>query len=315
MYAKSTKGKKTKGLMLGSVLLVLAGMLILAHSTWPSLQNTVFATARPLKDWVKQQLTLVPAEQAKLQDRHAQVAYKFIILSDTHQDVAYFPKIVDEIAKRQDSAFVAHLGDLTDAGEQDKLIEAKQVLDRIPEKVYVLPGDHDLNWIPRHDLTNFKAVFGEKKTYYSFNKGQEHYIFIDNSDLNTGIDEEQWQWLEADLRRYKRQHIYALMSTPLSNPYLSFKKMGSQNDLVAQQAVRLEKLLGQYDTKAMFAGDTHTFAQYDDALTHIPTITVGSAGSTKNPLPLYVLVEIFNNGGYNVTSVPYSSSIPVQGTD
>jgi hypothetical protein len=243
------------------------------------------------------------------------VAYKFAILSDTHEDETYFPKIVDQIQKRQDIVFVAHLGDLSNAGDKLKLQEAKNILDHISEPVFVIPGDHDLNWLPQHDLANFMQVFHEQKTYYTTNRANEHFIFLDNSNINSGLSDAEWQWLEADLQSNRQPNIYVFMSTPLSNPYLSFKKMGAENEGVAAQAEKLSKLFGQYHVKAIFAGDTHTFSKYDDTISGVPTITVGSAGSTKNPLPLYLTVDILENGGYNVTSIPYTSAIPVQGSD
>jgi hypothetical protein len=73
--------------------------------------------------------------------------------------------------------------------------------------------------------------------------------------------------------------------------------------------------LTRYPVKAILAGDTHTYAQYKDADSKLQTITVGAAGSTKNLLPLYVIIEIFTDGSYNATSVPISHAITVQGTD
>jgi 3',5'-cyclic AMP phosphodiesterase CpdA len=227
----------------------------------------------------------------------------------------YFPQIVDEIASRQDIAFVAHLGDVSDAGDKAKLQQAKGVLDRIDEPVYVLPGDHDLNWFPAHDLTNFLQVFKQKRAYFSLNHGSEHFLFIDNSDLNNGISQTQWRWIAEDLAVHADQAIYVFMSTPLSNPYLAFKAMGSQSQTVKDQAVQLGQLLKKYPVRAIFAGDTHTFAQYTDHDSQLPIITVGASGATKNLLPLYVIVDIFSDGSYNVTSIPYQHAIPVQGAD
>jgi predicted phosphodiesterase len=245
---------------------------------------------------------------------HKQVAYSFAILSDAHQDTHYFPPIVKAIAERQDLAFVAYLGDLSDAGDKSQLLAGKAVLDTINQPVYVLPGDHDYNWFPQHDLTNFKQVFGSR-TYYSFNYQQQHFMLIDNSDLNNGISPQQWDWIEKDLKAHANAPIYVFMSTPVSNPYLTFKAMGSQSQAVKQQSVKLAQLLSQYSVKVAFAGDTHTFAQYQDHDTQLPIVTVGASGSTKNLLPLYVIVDIFSDGSYNATSMPYKQAIPVQGND
>ena len=241
-----------------------------------------------------------------LQDKNTSpVEYKFAVLADSHQDTQVFPRIVEEIANRDDLRFVAHLGDLSNAGDKAKLIEAKSILDRIAEPVYVLPGDHDLNWLPKRDLTNFLDVFELPMSTYDVSYGSQYYLFIDNSDAQHGIPSNEMEWISSALDQHKNQDVYIFMSTPLSNPYLDFKTMGAQSEAVKQQAKELGKLLSQYEIKAIFAGDTHTFAQYRDESTNIPIVTVGAAGSNKNPLPLYVVVEILADGSYNVTSVPY----------
>jgi 3',5'-cyclic AMP phosphodiesterase CpdA len=290
-------------------LVILTILIILSIGLWRA--GVISQTARNLVKYVPllQMVPLVPTPTAK------PVAFKFAVLSDSHQDTQYFPDIVNQIAARTDLNFVAHLGDLTDAGDKDKLIQAKSFLDRITEPVYVLPGDHDLNWFPEHDLTNFKQVFGLKHTYYSLDHQGIHFMFIDNSDLNHGINTIQWQWIEQDLKQHAQQSTYVFMSTPLSNPYIAYKAMGAVSDSIKQQSKQLGQLLNKYSVRAIFAGDTHTFAQYTDQESNLPIITVGAAGSTKNLLPLYVIVEIFTDGSYNATSMPYQHAIPVTGSD
>lgn len=234
--------------------------------------------------------------------------YKFALIADSHEDLSVYPEIVADIAARQDLVFVAHLGDLSNAGESQKLQESKQILDTINAPVHVLPGDHDSNWVPRRDLTNFKQVFGLQRTSFSVTHDTEKFIFIDNSDGNEGISLESWEWLSHELEISKNHNIYVLMSTPLSNPYLTFKTMGSQSESVKKQAEELGNLLLNYKVKAIFAGDTHTFSQYKDKSTEIPIITVGATGVNKNPLPLYTVVEILSDGSYNVSSIPLNKN-------
>jgi 3',5'-cyclic AMP phosphodiesterase CpdA len=244
----------------------------------------------------------------KQPNSNADVQLRFALLSDSHEDTAVYPAIVEQISARGDLSFVAHLGDLSNAGEIEKLQESKSFLDRIAVPVYVLPGDHDLNWVPRHDLTNFRQVFGLNRTSYAFTSQGYRFLFIDNSDSTKGISSEVWQWLEQELEQQRDKQVYVFMSTPLSNPYLSFKTMGSQSDSVKQQGVELAALLNQYNVRVIFAGDTHTFSQYKDEETGLPIVTVGAAGTNKNPLPLYVEVEILSDGSYNIKNIPYDNN-------
>lgn len=233
------------------------------------------------------------------------VKYKFAIISDSHADSEIYPKIIAEIKQRQDIQFLAHLGDHSSGGELHELQQSKDYLDRLSIPVYVLPGDHDLNWLPRRDLTNFLAVFQLPVTTYGFYKDQQYYMFIDNSDAKNGIPQEEIDWIKVALNQHQDKDIYVFMSTPLSNPYLDFKTMGAQSDKVKEQAKELGEILSTGRVKVIFAGDTHTYSQYRDDDTDIPIVTVGAVGTNKNPLPLYVVVEILSDGEYNVTSIPY----------
>lgn len=233
------------------------------------------------------------------------VEYQFAIISDTHNDTDIYPQIITKLASRSDIEFVAHLGDHGSGGEIAELQQSKAQLDRLPQPVYVLPGDHDLNWLPQRDASNFKQVFGLNQTSYHIQHRDEHFIFLDVSNSSQGLSNHDWQWLDTTLNDISQGSIYVFMSTPLSNPFLTFKEMGSQSQKVEQQARQLGQILKSHNVKAIFAGDTHTFSQYNDEYTGLPIVTVGAAGTNKNPLPMYVLVEILSDGGYNVTSIPF----------
>ncbi len=295
-----------KGCLFVVTLLIMAVIGGLAYLWWPTkswegLKTEINSLSRTVQSIVKSSTEKL-AEPSKADKK---VAYRFAILSDSHEDTTVFPKIVGQIAARQDLSFVAFLGDASNAGELSKLREAKAYLDNIEIPVHVIPGDHDRNWLPQRDLRNYKQTFGVTATSFSFSKGDESFIFIDNSDSTNGIDAASWAWLEGELEKRKETNMYVFMSTPLYNPYLSFKTMGSQNEAVKDQAGQLADLLSGYPVQVIFAGDTHTYSQYKDEEHKLSVVTVGSAGTNKNFLPLYVEVEIYSDGSYNATSIPY----------
>lgn len=298
-------GKRRKSRALGTLLVATIFIVISAIAIY-------FALGRPFDsinnvisiEGLLSRLSEISTQSSKNTSSNAQVKYKFAVISDNHEDLSIYPRIVEQIAARNDLAFVAHLGDQSNAGESLKLQESKNILDSIEVPVYVLPGDHDSNWVPRRDLTNFKQVFNLQQTSYAVTYQSDRYIFIDNSDGDEGISAEAWSWLSRELESSKDLNKYVFMSTPLSNPYLAFKTMGAQSDEVKRQAEDLGKMLKDYGIKAILAGDTHTFSQYKDESTNIPIITVGATGVNKNPLPLYVVVEILSDGSYNVSSIP-----------
>ena len=298
-------GKKRKSRVLRILLVTTIFIVVTAIAIYFILGRSFDSISNAISvESLLSRLGEISTQSSKSTQSRAQVKYKFAVISDNHEDTSVYPKIVEQIAARSDLVFVAHLGDQSNAGERIKLQESKGILDNIEVPVYVLPGDHDSNWVPRRDLTNFKQVFNLQQTSYAVTHESERYIFIDNSDGNEGISTEAWDWLSRDLESSQGLNKYVLMSTPLSNPYLTFKTMGAQSNEVKQQAEDLGKMLMDYGVKAIFAGDTHTFSQYKDESTNIPIITVGATGVNKNPLPLYVVVEILSDGSYNVSSIP-----------
>lgn len=60
------------------------------------------------------------------------------------------------------------------------------------------------------DLTNFKQTFGISATSFSFSKGNESFIFIDNSDSVHGIDSASWSWLKKELEARKKSHVLCI---------------------------------------------------------------------------------------------------------
>lgn len=61
--------------------------------------------------------------------------------------------------------------------------------------------------------------------------------------------------------------------------------------------------------EVIFAGDTHTFRNIRTRRQFPSVVTVGGKGTNKNLLPLYVVVEIYSDGSYNATSVPYEQKV------
>src|SRR5215813_8619800 len=75
--------------------------------------------------------------------------FKFIHISDTHigspngsaeEDLR---RTVQDINQQNDIAFVIITGDITELGTDEELKLAKQLLDSLKIKYYIIPGNHD----------------------------------------------------------------------------------------------------------------------------------------------------------------------------
>src|SRR3954462_11181623 len=84
---------------------------------------------------------------------HAQIkSFRFIHISYTHigspnglaeEDLR---RTVSDINQMNDVAFVVITGDITELGTDAQLALAKQILDNLKVKYYIIPRNHDTGW-------------------------------------------------------------------------------------------------------------------------------------------------------------------------
>ncbi len=235
--------------------------------------------------------------------KEGEILFKFAIVADSHEDEVAFPMVLERI-KGEGVNFLIHLGDLVNAGELEKLKQAKSFLDNTGISYYVIPGDHDYNWQPEHSLANFKQVFGVEQIYSSFEHGGFFFILFDNSDNTNEVDVTQMKWLKEQLESMTRQpdnqttsNTFFFSHKPFFNPYFP--------DKVDTNGGTILDLLAEYKVSQVFSGNVHYFARYSDPQTGIDITTVGAAGTYKNPLPQYALVTVYEDGSFDIEAKPY----------
>lgn len=103
-------------------------------------------------------------------------SFKYAHVSDTHVGGTTaaddLRRTVKDINENPEIKFVIVSGDITEFGSDDELALAKQILDSIMVKYYVIPGNHDGNWSESGGNT-FKNIFGSET--FSFNYGGYHF--------------------------------------------------------------------------------------------------------------------------------------------
>ncbi|MCJ8209235.1 PQQ-binding-like beta-propeller repeat protein [Mucilaginibacter sp. RS28] len=131
-------------------------------------------------------------------------SFKFAHVSDTHignhtaaEDLR---RTVADINKNDEIKFVVITGDITEFGADDEIKLAKQILDSLNKKWYIIPGNHDANWSESGSNT-FKKVFGAET--FAFNYGG--YLFAGvssgpNMRMGPGqVPREHIVWLDSVL--------------------------------------------------------------------------------------------------------------------
>lgn len=235
------------------------------------------------------------------------VKFRFGVISDTHNDNPYLAKALQNI-KAQGGKFVIGLGDYTDVGTPDELTRVKQEFDNAGLTYYLTIGDHDL-WDSRNKKQepsqNFTDVFNTIP-YQSFSFEEARFILIYNSDNYLGLDAFQINWIEEELKREelkKANPVFVFAAIPLYHPS-SDHVMGKTTPKLKNQAEHLNSIFKRHGVAEVFAGDTHFYSRYKEPKNDLPMTNVGAVTSIRNPqAPRFVMVDVFDDGGYNVLDV------------
>lgn len=130
--------------------------------------------------------------------------FKFAFVSDTHvgsnNAADDLRRTVNDINSNPDLKFVVITGDITEFGADKELMLAKQILDSLNKKWYIIPGNHDANWSESGSNT-FRRIFGSET--FAFNYGG--YLFAGTSsgpNMRMGpgqVPRENIVWLDSVL--------------------------------------------------------------------------------------------------------------------
>ena len=208
----------------------------------------------------------------------------FALLTDLHITKASnadedLQRAVDQINASGDIEFVLVTGDITEEGDRESLQKAKDILDRLNVKQYVIPGNHETKW-SESGVTAFEDIFGGER----FRMEYKGFLFL---GFNTGplmrmadghVAPQDIDWLKEELKKAgKTQAVFLVTHYPLQTG-----DVDNWYDLT--DAVR------PYNIRAFLGGHYHAnrFLSYDG----IPGILSRSTLRDKNSVGGYSVFEI-----------------------
>lgn len=216
--------------------------------------------------------------------------FRFAFISDTHigspnggaeEDLR---RTVRDINSMKDIAFVVITGDITELGTNEELKLAKQILDSLNIKWYIIPGNHDTGWSESGGLM-FTTVFGYDK--FSFEHAGIRFLgcpsgpYLRMSDGH--VPRESVNWLNAELKKLRP-------SQPVI--FLNHYPINEQLDNWYEITDRLHK----YNTWAILCGHGHANRAFN--FEDIPGVMGRSNLRAKA-----------ETGGYNLVDVRSDSMI------
>src|SRR5688572_1002556 len=137
-------------------------------------------------------------------------SFRFAFISDTHigspnggaeEDLR---RTVADINSLRDIDFVVLTGDITELGSNRELMVAKQILDSLNIKYYIIPGNHDTGWSESGGLS-YTKTFGYDKFHFVHNG--MHFIgcpcgpYVRMSDGH--VTHDAMNWMKQELSKIK----------------------------------------------------------------------------------------------------------------
>lgn len=152
-----------------------------------------------------------------------QSRYKFAHISDTHignaTAAADLQRTVADINTLDGMSFVIVTGDITEAGFDDELRNAKQILDGLNLPWYIIPGNHDMKWSGSGGFS-FQKIFGYERI--AFDHEGDRFIGMHQGPL-LKMGDGHWspqdvRWLDSVLARTSQtQPIFFFTHYPLNS--------------------------------------------------------------------------------------------------
>lgn len=262
----------------------------------------------------------------------------FVILGDSRDGYETFGQIIEQV-DALNPIFVIDNGDLVFSGKPNQYRLFDQTASKFSTTLCTTLGNHDIRGNGRETYTK---LYGPG--YYSFDLGNNHFAFIDSSagwSQKQAISEDQYAWLERDLKKAEGKQIHVITHIPPVDPrnginkneiqsYIDKAKQGgsffeqqleiySDNQSIdhgfqdKQEAQRFEHLMTEYKVDTVYLSHIHSY--FDYSKNGVRYIISGGAGAellTKNSYYHYLIAEMDTQDFITMVQLPSPANILMQ---
>lgn len=175
--------------------------------------------------------------------------------------------------------FVVITGDFVNNSKSKEQIAAyKSMIAQIDSsvKVYMIPGNHDIDKVSRASIDNYKKNYGE--THFSFRYGDCAFIGIDSNIIkeeDKEREEVQFKWLEQELQKTKDAR-FKFVFTHCSVFLKRMDEPVNYSNFSLPMREKYVRLFQKYGVNAIFAGHLHNNAY--GKVGNMEMITIGPVG-------------------------------------
>ncbi len=256
--------------------------------------------------------------------------YQYIILGDNRNGYDTFREMIRQV-NAKNPVFVIDNGDLVFSGKPNQYRLFDQMTSNISATLCTTLGNHDIRGNGRITYT---SLYGP--AYYSFDFADSHFVFLDSSPgwvEKQAISDEQYVWLQNDLKKAEGKHIYVITHIPPYDPrrgvtpneipnyvndiknsggwweqklnnYNVSKSMdhGFQDPL---ETARFENLMNLYQVDTVYLSHIHSYIEYTK--NDVSYLISGGAGAellTENSYYHYIIRNIDDGSGITIVELP-----------
>jgi len=237
---------------------------------------------------------------------------KYIIMGDNRDGYDTFAQIIQQV-NAENPKFVIVNGDLVFSGKPNQYRLFDKLVSGVSSTLCTTLGNHDIRGDNGRGI--YAMLYGP--AYYSFDFGGSHFVFLDSSPgwtENQAVSEEQYAWLERDLKKAQGKPIFVISHIPprdlrsnvtpneipnyinqvedgaswvnsILNNYDLNKNMnhGFQDP---QEAARFEKLMSTYHVDTVYLSHIHSYLEYTkDGVRYL--ISGGAGAELLSPASYY----------------------------
>lgn len=261
-------------------------------------------------------LAIVPV----IPDGNSGSAAKIVILGDNRDGYDTFEKIINQV-NGISPAVVIDNGDLVFGGKPNQYRLFDQLASNISTTLLTTLGNHDIRGSGKDTYT---MLYGP--AYYSFDYLDSHFIFLDSSpgwSQFQAISDQQYSWLENDLRKSQGRNIFVVSHIPPVDPRSGvtqneianyFDKVASGDNYAEQfldnynssknmehgfqdpeEARKFENLMSEYHVNTVFLSHIHSYFDYTkEGVRYVISGGAGAELLTKNSYYHYMIGNLDN---------------------
>jgi len=259
----------------------------------------------------------------------------YVVLGDSRDGYETFGQIIDRV-NGLNPVFVIDNGDLVFSGKPNQYRAFDQMAARFSSTLCTTLGNHDIRSNGRDTYTK---LYGPN--YYSFDFGNNHFAFLDSSpgwSQKQAISNEQYAWLERDLKKAQGKQIYIITHIPPEDPRSGTKpneipyytdKVDQGNGFFEQklnqysenesmdhgfqdkkEAERFEKLMTEYKVNMVYLSHIHSYFDYNK--NSVRYIISGGAGAellTKNSYYHFLIAKTDTKNSITMVQLPSPANL------